>query len=357
MPSFARSFAVNELARWDAAHPSNAVRDLFYRWALPGFHATRSYMLRVGIRDGYLNLYVKGQSVAKLSVGRKGPSVEVHEAYVAGRRRTDENETGSPPGQSYVCFDAEALAKPETAALVSGWIATAESYAGAEKRFVDELIGWNGGVIDLEMGLPAGETAAGEVRTAPRMDLVVAQAEHGEPTQIAFWEAKCSINPELRANADYSELDGKYVAGPKVIHQLRKYQHWMGADDRMAQVRQAYRETATILLGLATLFDKTAFDTQRVWEALAATQAPEVILPPGVVIANFCPKGHEPTGEDGAALFRARAKSFGPHRQKIERHGIAVHEAEHFFEPDDFVLDPRTPSHQLPHLHAGTVTA
>lgn len=356
MPSFARSFAVDALAEWDAAHSGNAVRELFYKRAVPGFRSTRSYMLRVGIRDGHLNLYVKGQSVAKVSMTNGVPMVAVHEAYVAGRRSPIRNEASSL-GQSYVRFDAEALAKSETVALTTGWIDTAESYAGAEKRFVDEIIGWNPGVIDLEMGLPSDETSAGKVKNAPRMDLVVAQGATGTLTQIAFWEAKCSTNPELRANADYSEVGGKYVAGPKVIRQLRKYEQWMRANERLTQVQQAYRDTATILLGLADLFDKHSFDARQAWEGLAATPVPEVILPPGVVIANFCPKGHKPTEEGGEALFRTRAKSFGPHRQKIENHGITVHEAERFFEPHDFVLDPMSSPYVLPQLHAATVIA
>jgi hypothetical protein len=349
MPSFARSFAVDALARWDAEHPGNVVRRLFQRWALPTQHSTGSYMLRVGIRDGYLNLYVKGQSVAKLSIRDNGPLVEVHEAYVTGRQSTDKRAGDGPRGQRYIPFHADLLAKPETAELIPNWIATAESYASAEKRFVDRLIASNPSVIDLEMGLPAGEAVAGEGKSAPRMDLVVAQGEYGKPRQIAFWEAKCSINSELRAEADYLELDGKRVAGPKVIHQLRKYQQWMSQDNRITQVQAAYSKTATILLDLANLFGKTDRDPLRAWADLAATKEPEVILPPGVVIGNYCPDGHEPAKAGGKALFAKRAESFGRHREELERHGITVYEL-------GYSSDMPLP-HSLPRLHAGMVTA
>jgi hypothetical protein len=76
----------------------------------------------------------------------------VHETHVAGRRRSSGDQIGEPPGRRYVTFSADALARPEAAASISGWIETAATYASAEKRFVDELIGFNAGVIDLEMG-------------------------------------------------------------------------------------------------------------------------------------------------------------------------------------------------------------
>ena len=125
-------------------------------------------------------------------------------------------------------MSATNLADPKTANEVADWIKNAETYASAEKRFVDEVIGYNAGALDLEMGLPAGE--AGDA--APRMDLVLAQTGLGNATQIAFWEAKCSNNSELRAVAHYEEEEnGKYVRGPRVIHQLRKYQNWVGRHD------------------------------------------------------------------------------------------------------------------------------
>lgn len=95
MPVFARSFAVDALAEWDADNAGNPVRSLFDRWSLPGRRATSAAPLRLGLRDGYLNFYVKGQSVAKLSCGRDGPKLSVHEAYVAGRRRSGERD-GAP---------------------------------------------------------------------------------------------------------------------------------------------------------------------------------------------------------------------------------------------------------------------
>jgi len=319
MPKFNRSFDVAELAKWDAANPGNAVRALFDQWALPGQTSTASRMLRVGIRHGYLNLYAMGQSVAKLSIGRNGPVVEVHAAYVSGRRSPDKNDTGIPLEQNYVPFRAEALASPTTAALIPHWVATAESHASAEKRFVDELIAANPGVIDLEMGLPASDLPGSE-RVAPRMDLVVAQIASDGVTSIAFWEAKCANNPELRAKGNFD---------PKVLGQVGKYVRWMAEDDRMAQVRQAYRNAAGTLIDLDRLFRKSDDATPAcvgIWRALAETDAPLVIVQPGIVIGNYWPEG----STEGIASGRMRqcAASFARngHGEKLARNGILVHE-------------------------------
>jgi hypothetical protein len=331
MPVFARSFVVEGLEKWNSAHPGNAVRSLFDRWAMPGRPSTHQAPLRLGLRDGYVNFYVKGQSVAKLSCGRTGPRISVHQAYADQGANGDGDHNGMPPVQHYVNYRADALASPETAALIPGWIAKAERYANAEKRFVDRLIEANAGVIDLEMGLPAGDVEEGEPKTAPRMDLIVAQVPDEEQVSIAFWEAKCSNNSELRARADYAEADGEHIAGPKVIHQLRKYANWMRGGDRLGEVQRAYKAATGVMLGFYRVFGSTQVpqpDCVGIWEALAVSSMPRVILPPGVVVGNYCPAGHEPSKPEEARLFGRLAKSFPPHRKRLTDYSITVHEVE-----------------------------
>ena len=323
MQPFRREFDVGNLAMWDHEHPGNAIRPLFDRWALPGERGSSARPLRVGIRAGYLNLYMKGQSVAKLSSGRAGPSIDVHEAYTSGPA-----EGSRSAGQQYVKFDADKLASAETTALIAGWITAAERHASAEKRFVDDLIGDNPGVIDLEMGLPAGDEPGGD-RVAPRMDLVVAQVD-GETASIAFWEAKCANNSELRRSGD---------AAPKVLGQLERYRRWMTAD-RVAEVRQAYRETAGVLRGLQILFRSDATSPcLATWRALKAANAPAVIVQPGIVIGNYWPKGSAEAIADGRMAQAAASFARNGHRDKIARAGVTVHEVG----PDDGNLT-------LPHL-------
>ena len=129
MPAFARSFPTEILAQWDVGKGGNAVRALFDQWALPG--QTSEAPLRLGLRDGYLNFYIKGQSIAKLSCTRDGPKLSVHKAYASGRKR-EGAEDRSVPIEGYQSYDSAALADPQTAALIRGWIDTAETYASAE---------------------------------------------------------------------------------------------------------------------------------------------------------------------------------------------------------------------------------
>lgn len=222
MSIFARQFAIEDLI--DHRQNSGLVA-LFDRWVLPGEDAG-PYGLRLAIRDGYLNFYVKGQSVGELRGLAGCPRLKIHRKYKELAKK------GSPRaaelGQKYEIVNGYTLMSigPK---VVDGWIRTAETYAGDEKRFVDDLVAITPGVIDLEMALPADDDSDGKDRTAPRMDLVVAQG-----TDIAFWEAKCAINGELRAHAKtYKELpDGDYVEGPHVLWQLRRYQRWVNGTVR-----------------------------------------------------------------------------------------------------------------------------
>jgi hypothetical protein len=349
MGAFAREFNGDALVSWDKNNPGNAVRALFDGWALPGTATTSETPLRLAVRDGYLNFYVQGQSVAKLSWGGVGPQISIHRKYVDGRVKGAALDGNSSAEQHYVVFGPEKLAGTAVVPCVSQWIATAKTYAGAEKRFVDHLVAANAGVIDLEMGLPAGITSSGELKVAPRMDLVLAQAGEDGRLAIAFWEAKCSTNPELRANSEYAEKDdGTHRSGPLVIHQLLKYQRWMNQEGRLNQTAIAYRATAEILLSLFRAFRKSHSpdpECATIWQRLAAAKSLEVILPPGVVIGNYYPAAEGETAPDEAAKFQRAARSFEKHRRKLMAAGITVQE-----------LSSNGP-HPLPSLLVGAVNA
>ncbi len=315
---FARSFSVDDLAAWSSKNPGNAVRALFDLWCLPGEVALgEGPSLRLGLRYGYLNFYANGQSVGKLSVSGRGPKLEVHQAYFSGRRR-DRSDVGGPVF-GYKSLDAEALATTATASLVRGWVETAKSYASAEKCFVDELIAANAGVIDLEMGLPANALDTGK-RAAPRMDLVVAQRRGGEPVSIAFWEAKCANNSELRATSP---------GLPRVLEQVEKYVDWMGNAGRVAQVGQAYRDAAAILVELHKAFRSSGPSVPEcmgIWKELATVETPEVTVRPGIVVGNYWPDSYEAQIASGRMRQYAASFARNGHRKPIDDAGIILHE-------------------------------
>lgn len=311
MDAFIRRFPFEILG---TQRHSSGIAALFERWVLPGENA-EEYGLRLAIRNGYLNFYVKGQSVGELRMLDEWPRLKLHRKYleIAEKGSLEAGDLG----QKYAKIDVETLSRTGPDA-VEAWIQTAETYAGDEKRFVDHLVAVTAGTIDMEMALPADDDAV--ERSAPRMDLVVAQGQ-----EIAFWEAKCAVNGELRARAPYREApDGSYIEGPHVLWQLRRYERWVGRPHRLEQVRSAYIATAQQLLALAEMFGKRgpAIDA---WRVLAgAGKGASVILPPGIVIADYCPACADGKARDKAVAYAAKVRSFPDHEARLVAHGTTV---------------------------------
>lgn len=193
--------------------------DLFRYWA-PAGSGPRSgtqHPLRFAIRKDYANFYVSGQSVAKLSLGSKGPSVLVHDKYLeadAAKR--------NQLGQTYSRFDTAS-----TPSTVANWMTIAATYKGDEKDFVERLIAANPNVIDMEMALPA---LPDRKKSAVRMDLVALEpCDSG--WKLVFWEAKMASNPDARSRDV-----------PKVVGQCHAYRDWLGhaGQDNKKLVIDAY---------------------------------------------------------------------------------------------------------------------
>ena len=288
MTQFDRSFATGKLTPLLATYP--LIGRLFAEWQLPGPDApTTPSRLRLAVRAGYLNFYACGQSVAKLSLVRGTPRLSVHHKYLGDHAPADRGS------RDYVAFDGAALAALPAARL-DDWFSKALGTTGAEKRFVDDLVTANAGTIDLEMALP-GDTRRMRVlrgkdgvqrerMTAPRMDLVVLQPGAGG-VDLAFWEAKCADNGELRAEGD---------TPPPLLAQLAQYREWMmlktdqdGAD-RGAEVLTAYSRAATTLEALAHAASKPDGAARQLWRE-ASQDGVGAIVQPGIVIGNYCADG------------------------------------------------------------------
>ncbi|WP_133251515.1 hypothetical protein [Zavarzinia aquatilis] len=189
-------------------------------WQPAGCDDPRQPGLRLAVRNGYLNFYRLGQSVAKLGFDRRGRlHAEVHHKYL----------DGNAAGQKYE--------KLTTADGLSEWIERCEGFTSKEKCFVDRVVGRNAGVIDLEMALPAGHDSAGR-KIAPRVDLVALErttAGH----RIVFWEVKLATDARVRRQGD---------ARPEVVEQLETYGGWLR--DHADMVAEAYRENCRVLRDL-----------------------------------------------------------------------------------------------------------
>jgi hypothetical protein len=207
--------------------------------------------LRLAIRNGYMNFYRNGQSVARVEAGpRSGAHLEVHLKYVMPDDWKNLKRGKDPKGQYYVRLsdknkltcDAYAgnLGKYSGLDTLKMWIDETADHNGAEKTFVDKLVSCNPNIIDLEMGLPGFLPENSQKKVAPRMDLVAIEQKNGQDT-IIFWEAKMMRNGEERAN-------GKLQ--PPIITQLKNYETWLGLSGHEDCVRQAYKECCKITVAI-----------------------------------------------------------------------------------------------------------
>jgi hypothetical protein len=198
--------------------------------------------LRLAIRNGYLNIYRGGQSVAKVDFDESGGlRAHIHNKFVYG-------DKGS--GQAYVVVTSAGFIDQDKSQVrkygerggLRGWVSYATKHTGKEKRFVDEVVARNPNTIDLEMALPASVGA--KQRVAPRMDLVAIEP-FGDRWRIVFWEAKLVRDPRLRCR-------GKDVS-PEVVGQLKDYTAWLAHPGHRELVVDAYQNTCRLLVAFREL--------------------------------------------------------------------------------------------------------
>ncbi len=198
--------------------------------------------LRLAIRDGSLNFYRAGQSIAKVTIVRNSLQWEIHNKYVYGPGKGEDQESVTIKSGRFKDQDGSNV--DYRTDLLGGWIRNANNYTEREKLFVDELVAHQAGAIDLEAGLPADPEIwplqPGKKKTsAKRIDLVTVEPCGGH-YRLAFWEVKLVENNEARCeNADQA---------PKVISQLKKYETWLAKNRKL--VCDAYRRCCSDLVKL-----------------------------------------------------------------------------------------------------------
>jgi hypothetical protein len=259
MPHFERtltSSALDTLRKMAIDAQPSWWKDLLSLWRPSGMPVEK-YGLRLALRDGYLNFYRYGQSVAKVWMSAIGAPVgDIHIKYALGPWETTDY---SKVGNAYARLEGNRVYHNETGRCANyedihtlhKWIDEANRHKGREKIFVDNVVEENPSIIDLEMGLPAWN----EVRTAPRMDMVALEVHAERAVRIVFWEAKLIRNGELVSRTV-----------PQVVRQLGKYVAFLAGAERCDHVVNAYRTTCRVLTELhetATLLHQKANDTIR----------------------------------------------------------------------------------------------
>lgn len=240
-------------------------KDLLSLWR-PSGHRSGTTGLRVAIRNGYLNFYRLGQSVARVACVSGELVADVHYKYVLG-------EPDGYSGPLYLRLTTRGVvsrgalvAAYEGLATLHQWIAVAGKYAGDEKSIVDELVEKNDHVVDLEMAIPAWAHS----KVAVRMDLVAI-----EDGTVVFWEAKTVNDGRIRCRAEF--LEDKF---PHVLEQLYHYRVFLEQDWHLEQVERAYRHTAGLLVALRALADEIGPALALGRSIVAASQADRLAVAP-----------------------------------------------------------------------------
>ena len=207
--------------------------DLLRNWAPSGSIG----QLRIAIRNGYVNFYAKGQSVAKITFNRRNRclALNIHSKYA-----TPSNNSG----QKYVRFDMSGDSNLASEVRYYGsqtldfWIGNALKYTTGEirrsneKRHIDNLIETHSTVIDLEMGLPVYENR----KNSLRVDIVSLEEVDGE-IRIVFSEAKMISDSRLRSRNHK----------PEVLEQIERYRAYLDNSERQHRIVKAYTRACRII--------------------------------------------------------------------------------------------------------------
>lgn len=270
--SFPRSLSLEmmDAIRRAAADESHWLHHLLQLWGPSGMPDDRR-VLRLAVRDGYLNFYFRGQCVAKVTAPRGELTCDVHVKYALENAKAQRYARLRGNLLTYAASDLEAPKKraPDQEGvklpsvlrdrsinyggpdMLQSWIVRAENWETKEKAFIDRVIKSNPSVIDVELGIPG---------TGRRIDMV-SLAHRGAGLKLAFWEVKhCKDRVRardgdskvVRQMGDYrtflmqnrSGLGGAYSASSQNLVELAKL---AGVEEHLSPlISRAARENVVV---------------------------------------------------------------------------------------------------------------
>ena len=225
--------------------------------------------LVIAVRDKSLNVYYRGQSLARVFVQTGRVMAEVHLKYLvdpATQRYATVDEAGRIRDQN----DHREIVIPTIGSFsdVRRLKAAASLYAGLEKEGVHELVRANTSVIDVEIAVSVPSKDGRTV--ARRIDLALI-AEGQDGPVLRFVEAKHFSNTELRARGHVIPAVQQVV---DYAAALRRHE---------AQVRASYQRVAENVLSL----EGAAFASRRSDALLAAKHGITVDPEPSLIVYGF----------------------------------------------------------------------
>jgi len=251
--------------------------------------------LRLAIRNGYLNFYFHGQSIAKVCFGHGGvPRIETHVKYMADGQ--EDQDYAKLLGNQISLPHSDKILPYNGVHTLREWIGRAFQYKHKEKDFVDEIVEANESVIDVEMALPAW----GERASALRVDFVTLAHKSGE-ARITCWEAKLLSDARLVSKAE-----------PKILQQIQTYKDFFKVQGHCEHVQTAYREGCKLLVQIKGMAERCGHPDVALTDAITsvAEGASPLTIHPGLhlVILNDSVNGER--------------ANWSTHEAKLKQHGI-----------------------------------
>lgn len=290
---FKRTIGRDVEARLDKLSQQGWWKDLLTLWK-PAGHPSGEYGLRLAIRNGTMNFYRKGQSIARVGFDEyRKPYLELHLGYVKATSGLGDYHV-RVSGYEYSCKTLpEVVGRYEGVVTLRQWIKSAEKIRGGEKEkeFVDQLLDGTPNAIDIEMALPgfrAGDSlraskrlkTSADTKIAVRVDLVTLES-NSEITSIVLWEAKMMDNGELRSKGDEA---------PELVGQLKDYEFWLRREGRIDQVAEAYQETCEQLVAIHAQATRLGLGVGQLGDVIRSVAAKKPLLQvdccPRVVIGD-----------------------------------------------------------------------
>ncbi|MFH3479838.1 hypothetical protein [Xanthobacter variabilis] len=191
--------------------------------------------LVIGVRDDYLNVYWRGQSIFKVEMKHERIIATTHPKYLldpdlSGQVALD-TETGAfaldgLDALTRIYVPGETLPKLKKAAGL---------FAGDEKAGVQAIVNANPNVVDVEIAFPAEPGS----HSVPRIDIAAFKpADSG--VKLVFWEAKVLSNTELRTTGEKN-----------VVTQIKGYVEVLAA--HAPGILDSYQVIAENLLAFETM--------------------------------------------------------------------------------------------------------
>jgi len=191
--------------------------------------------LFVAIRDNYLNVYYRGNSVLLLQLDGQRLVGKTHYKYLL-RDGMKDPYISSVDGKVLLSERNPSLFFLSDISDLRSLKRSSEPYAGEEKSGIHKILRANSNIIDVEIALSQEDSE--ERWAAQRIDFA-ALRYMPEGIELVFYEAKHFSNKELRAGRN---------GVPPVVEQVRKYERLIQRHEK--GIRNSYRRVCQNLNAL-----------------------------------------------------------------------------------------------------------